>query len=157
MKQKKKALLGLAVLLCAAALLAGIYLTFRPQTQQGAKTVTVEVIAAGETVQTHTIHTDAEYLRGALEQEEMVAGEESSYGLFIKTVDGMVEYQIKPGTATDTKVRLRGKGVPMLNNKNVRGDHYVTLVVHVPENLNREQKKALTAYAKACGENPEEP
>ena len=89
MKQKKKALLGLAVLLCAAALLAGIYLTFRPQTQQGAKTVTVEVIAAGETVQTHTIHTDAEYLRGALEQEEMVAGEESSYGLFIKTVDGI--------------------------------------------------------------------
>ncbi len=77
--------------------------------------------------------------------------------LRIKTVDGMVEYQIKPGTATDTKVRLRGKGVPMLNNKNVRGDHYVTLVVHVPENLNREQKKALTAYAKACGENPEEP
>ena len=77
--------------------------------------------------------------------------------LRIKTVDGMVEYQIKPGTATDTKVRLRGKGVPMLNNKNVRGDHYVTLVVHVPENLNREQKKALTAYAKACGENPEDP
>lgn len=89
MKQKKKALLGLAVLLCAAALLAGIYLTFRPQTQQGAKTVTVEVIAAGETVQTHTIHTDAEYLRGALEQEKMVGGEESAYGLFLLTVDGI--------------------------------------------------------------------
>ena len=52
MKQKRKALLGLAVLLCAAALLAGIYLTFRPQTVEGAKTVTVEVIAGGETVQT---------------------------------------------------------------------------------------------------------
>ena len=89
MKQKKKALLGLVVLLCAAALLAGIYLTFRPQTQQGAKTVTVEVIAAGETVQTHTIHTDAEYLRGALEQEKMVEGEESAYGLFLLTVDGI--------------------------------------------------------------------
>ena len=89
MKQKKKALLGLAVLLCAAALLAGIYLTFRPQTQQGAKTVTVEVIAGGETVQTHTIQTDAEYLRGALEQEKMVGGEESAYGLFLLTVDGI--------------------------------------------------------------------
>ena len=75
MKQKRKALLALAVLLCAAALLAGIYLTFRPQTVEGAKTVTVEVIAVGETVQTHTIQTDAEYLRGALEQEKMVEGE----------------------------------------------------------------------------------
>ena len=85
MKQKRKALLGLAVLLCAAALLAGIYLTFRPQTVEGAKTVTVEVIAGGETVQTHTIQTDAEYLRGALEQEKMVGGEESAYGLFLLT------------------------------------------------------------------------
>ena len=89
MKQKKKALLALAVLLCAAALLAGIYLTFRPQTVEGAKTVTVEVIAGGETVQTHTIQTDAEYLRGALEQEKMVGGEESAYGLFLLTVDGI--------------------------------------------------------------------
>ena len=89
MKQKKKALLALAVLLCAAALLAGIYLTFRPQTVEGAKTVTVEVIAGGETVQTHTIQTDAEYLRGALEQEKMVEGEESAYGLFLLTVDGI--------------------------------------------------------------------
>lgn len=89
MKQKRKALLGLAVLLCAAALLAGIYLTFRPQTVEGAKTVTVEVIAGGETVQTHTIQTDAEYLRSALEQEKMVEGEESAYGLFLLTVDGI--------------------------------------------------------------------
>ena len=89
MKQKKKALLGLAVLLFPAALLAGIYLTFRPQTVEGAKTVTVEVIAGGETVQTHTIQTDAEYLRGALEQEKMVGGEESAYGLFLLTVDGI--------------------------------------------------------------------
>ncbi|MFR8166958.1 MAG: DnaJ C-terminal domain-containing protein [Enterocloster sp.] len=32
----------------------------------------------------------------------------------IKTVDGEVEYEVKPGTQTDTKVRLRGKGVPSL-------------------------------------------
>lgn len=71
----------------------------------------------------------------------------------IKTVDGQVEYQVKPGTQTDTKIRLRGKGVPSVHNKNSRGDHYVTLVVSVPTKLNREQKKALKAYAKACGED----
>ena len=73
--------------------------------------------------------------------------------LRIKTVDGMVEYQVQPGTATDTKIRLRGKGVPMLNNRGMRGDHYVTLVVQVPTSLKKDQKAALEAYAKACGED----
>ena len=77
--------------------------------------------------------------------------------IHIKTVDGMVEYQVKPGTATDTKVRLRGKGVPSLQNRGMRGDHYVTLVVTVPTTLNKEQKKALDAYAKVCGEDVTKP
>ena len=61
----------------------------------------------------------------------------------IPTVDGPYEYTIKPGTQTDTRIRLKGKGVPMVRNKNVRGDHYVTLVVQVPEHLNGEQRAAL--------------
>ncbi|MCI8376520.1 MAG: molecular chaperone DnaJ [Lachnospiraceae bacterium] len=64
----------------------------------------------------------------------------------IKTVDGEVEYDVKAGTQTDTRVRLKGKGVPSLRNKNVRGDHYVTLVVQVPTDLSREAKEALRAY-----------
>ena len=71
----------------------------------------------------------------------------------IKTVDGMVEYEVKPGTPTDTKVRLKGKGVPSVNARNVRGDHYVTLVVEVPTTLTREQKKALEKYAQSLGED----
>lgn len=70
----------------------------------------------------------------------------------IQTVDGPYEHTIKPGTQTDTKVRLKGKGVPSLRNKNVRGDHYVTLVVQVPESLNEKQKQALRAYQEAMGE-----
>lgn len=74
----------------------------------------------------------------------------------IKTVDGEVDYELKPGTQTDTKVRLRGKGVPSLRNKNVRGDHYVTLVVTVPEKLNEEQKEALRRFDNAMnGISPE--
>lgn len=64
----------------------------------------------------------------------------------IKTVDGEVEYDVRPGTQTDTKVRLKGKGVPSLRNAQVRGDHYVTLVVTVPEKLNEEQRQALIAF-----------
>lgn len=64
----------------------------------------------------------------------------------IPTIDGQVIYTVKPGTQTDTKVRLRGKGVPMLHNKNVRGDHYVTLVVDVPVKLTNEQKELLKQF-----------
>ena len=64
----------------------------------------------------------------------------------IATVDGQVEYEVKPGTQTDTRVRLRGKGIPSLRNKNMRGDHYVTLVVQVPTTMNVEQKEALRHF-----------
>lgn len=64
----------------------------------------------------------------------------------IKTVDGEVEYDVKAGTQTDTRVRLRGKGMPSLRNKSVRGDHYVTLVIQVPTNLSHGAKEALKEY-----------
>lgn len=69
----------------------------------------------------------------------------------IKTIDGEVLFNIKPGTQTNTKVRLRNKGIPTLRNKQVRGDHIVTLVVKVPEKLNSEQKEALRAFDNAMG------
>ena len=69
----------------------------------------------------------------------------------IQTVDGQVEYEVKPGTQTGTKVRLRGKGIPSLRNRNTRGDHYVTLVVQVPTTLNAEQREALHQYDMAMG------
>ena len=65
----------------------------------------------------------------------------------ITTIDGPFEIDIKPGTQTDTKVKLKGKGVPTLRNKTVRGDHYVTLVVQVPDKLTEDQKSILNQYA----------
>ncbi len=70
----------------------------------------------------------------------------------ITTIDGDVLFNIKPGTQTDTKIRLKGKGVPTLRNKNVRGDHYVTLVVEVPDKLTREQKEALLEFDRLMGD-----
>lgn len=71
----------------------------------------------------------------------------------ISTIDGPYDLEIKPGTQTDTKVKLKGKGVPTLRNKNVRGDHYVTLVVQVPDKLTEEQKSILNQYAKTTTVN----
>ena len=72
--------------------------------------------------------------------------------LRVKTVDGEVIYTVRPGTQSGTRVRLKGKGVPSVRNKDVRGDHYVTLVVQVPKKMNRAQKEALKKYAEAMGE-----
>lgn len=63
--------------------------------------------------------------------------------IVIHTIDGDVAYNVKAGTQTGTRVRLRGKGVPSLRNKKMRGNHYVDLVVDVPTSLTKEQKKLL--------------
>ena len=71
--------------------------------------------------------------------------------IVIDTVDGRVIYEVKAGTQTDTKVRLKGKGVPSLRNKDVRGDHYVTLVVQVPDKLSHEAKELLKQFDECTG------
>jgi molecular chaperone DnaJ len=72
--------------------------------------------------------------------------------IFIDTVDGKVIYDVKAGTQTDTKVRLKGKGVPTLRNREVRGDHYVTLVVEVPDKLKPEAKELLKQFDALTGD-----
>ncbi|MCR5115942.1 MAG: molecular chaperone DnaJ, partial [Lachnospiraceae bacterium] len=66
--------------------------------------------------------------------------------IFIDTVDGKVVYEVKPGTQTDTRVRLKGKGVPSTRYKDVRGDHYVTLVVQTPDKLSHEAKELIKQF-----------
>ena len=60
-------------------------------------------------------------------------------------------YTVKAGTQTNTKVRLRGKGIPSIRNKEVRGDHYVTLIVQVPTRLTSEQKELLQQFDATFG------
>ncbi len=73
--------------------------------------------------------------------------------VIVDTVDGKVIYEVKPGTQTDTKVRLKGKGVPTLRNREVRGDHYVTLVVQTPERLSHEAKELLRQFDALTGDS----
>ena len=75
----------------------------------------------------------------------------------IKTVDGEVVYTVKPGTKTDTKVRLRGKGVPSVRNPKVRGDQYVSLVIQTPEKLSQEAKEALKRFDALAGNSLNQP
>lgn len=72
--------------------------------------------------------------------------------IVIDTVDGKVIYDVKAGTQTDTRIRLKGKGVPSLRSKDVRGDHYVTLVVQVPDKLSHEAKELLKQFDGQTGD-----
>lgn len=84
----KKLLAGVLALVLVVAALIGVYFATRPATSAADKTITATVVANGEE-EAFTIHTDKEYLRGALESIDLIAGEESEYGLFVTTVNGI--------------------------------------------------------------------
>ena len=55
---------------------------------EGAKVLTVECTAGGKTV-TFTIHTDAATVGEALKPLGLIDGEDSEFGMYVKTVNGM--------------------------------------------------------------------
>ncbi len=73
--------------------------------------------------------------------------------IVIDTVDGPVSYTVKEGTTTDTRIRLRGKGVPSLRDSRTRGDHYVTLVIQTPSKLSAKAKELLRQYDEESGDS----
>lgn len=55
---------------------------------EGTSTITFECTADDKTV-TFTVHTDAEFLGDALQENGLLEGEESEFGLFVKAVNGI--------------------------------------------------------------------
>lgn len=88
MKQKKSVIIT-AVILCL--LIAGAFCArhfLAPAASAGAKSLTVTVTHLSGDTKTISVRTDAEFLRGALEPDGIISGSESTYGLWIETVDG---------------------------------------------------------------------
>lgn len=88
MNNKKTILIAAAALLVLAGILAGIWYANRPQTDDGTKTITVEVLHGDGSTKSFTYTTSAEYLGEVILAEGLVRGEEGEYGLYILTVDG---------------------------------------------------------------------
>jgi DnaJ-class molecular chaperone len=59
----------------------------------------------------------------------------------VSTIDGKAEVKVPPGTSSGKKLRLRGKGIPGRSGQ--PGDHYVTVQIDVPKDLDDEAKKQL--------------
>lgn len=93
-KINKGLYIGIGALVLLIAVLACVYYFLGPRGTKGAKEYTLEVVNdVGETT-TYTGHTDQEFLRPALEELQKaedftIEGEESEYGLFVKTVNGV--------------------------------------------------------------------
>ena len=90
-KKNKQILFGVLGLVVAVVVLALVYFGFKakPKDAGGNKTITLTVVYADASTKDFTIKTNEDYLRGALEQENLIAGDESEWGLYVKTVDGV--------------------------------------------------------------------
>lgn len=87
----KKIAIAIAALAAIAIIFGGIYAAFSPKAAKGAKEISIEVVDDKGESKTYTAHTDAEYLRQALDEIEdlSVEGTESEYGLMVETVNGV--------------------------------------------------------------------
>lgn len=90
MENKKKALIGGLIVVFAILIAVGVnaYNKSKENTSSGSKNITVEVVMEDESSQSFEINTEEEFLRGALEQEDLIEGSDSELGLFVTTVAG---------------------------------------------------------------------
>lgn len=90
MKNNKGVIIALAALVLVAAVFAGVYFATRGETAEGSKELTIQIVHGNGETKEFTIRTDAEYLGEALQEHEElgVIGEQGTYGLYIKEVDG---------------------------------------------------------------------
>ena len=86
MNRQTGILAGFLLLLCIAAGI--LFHVNKPETITGEKKIDIIVIHADKTENKFTYQTDAEYLVDVLLENKLAEGEQSSYGLFIQTVDG---------------------------------------------------------------------
>lgn len=66
----------------------------------------------------------------------------------IDTMSGKIKLKVNPETQNGTKVRLKGKGVPVYKKEGQTGDLYVTYEVKLPTNLTEQQKSLFTELSK---------
>jgi len=85
---KKKSVIAVVILLVLILAAVSVYIIFSPKSVEGEKNISFEVYHSDGTVNQFSINTDAENLRGALEQEGLISGDESEYGLYVTVVDG---------------------------------------------------------------------
>ncbi|KAL0425116.1 UNVERIFIED_CONTAM: Chaperone protein DnaJ [Sesamum radiatum] len=65
----------------------------------------------------------------------------------VKTVEGMTDLQIPPGTQPGDVLVLARKGAPKLNRPSIRGDHLFTVKVSIPKRVSSKERELLEELA----------
>ncbi|KAI9397391.1 hypothetical protein POPTR_003G031800v4 [Populus trichocarpa] len=71
----------------------------------------------------------------------------------VKTVEGMSELQIPPGTQPGDVLVLAKKGAPKLNKPSIRGDHLFTIKVTIPKRVSAKERELLEELASLSDKN----
>lgn len=72
----------------------------------------------------------------------------------VETIDGQVDLKIPAGTQSGKVLRIKGRGVPIVNSSS-RGDHFVTVHVVTPTKLTKKEKELFKKLAEERGESVE--
>ena len=89
-KTKNQKPLIIAAIVFVVLVVAGVVIwqVTVPKGTAGAKAYTLTVVDADGKETVHNLNTDEEMLGPALQDADLIEGEESEYGLFVTTVDG---------------------------------------------------------------------
>ncbi len=71
----------------------------------------------------------------------------------IPTLDGAVKLKIESGTQPGKMLRLRGKGLPIINSSQ-RGDMIVNVSVYIPESMSKDEKQTMEKFLKSDNFQP---
>lgn len=93
MKKQEKIIVSIVAVIAVIAILLGVYKVLGPKAQEGTKAYTLEVVGADGSTKSYEGKTDAEYLRGLMDELQAEGGfsydgSDSDYGLYITTING---------------------------------------------------------------------
>ncbi len=66
----------------------------------------------------------------------------------VDTLTGKVKLNVKPETQNDTKVKLKGKGLPKYKKEDQHGDLYITYKIELPKSLSDKEKELFNELSK---------
>jgi len=72
----------------------------------------------------------------------------------VPTIDGKAKIKIEAGTQSGKILRLKGKGLPNVNQWEGKGDLLITIQVWIPRSLTKEEKAILEKLGKAPNFQP---
>lgn len=89
-KQNMKKILAIGVLAVAVVVVALLGFFLREKTQEGSKSIVIEVTDSKKVTKEYELKTDAEYLRQAMEEAGITfsGAESEEFGMMVDTVNG---------------------------------------------------------------------